>query len=81
MKISGIVAVMAIVGLSGGPRAEAQRTGKPALLPAGWPRFTRAFDAFAAGDSIVGASTLLLRDGRIWRTTSTARPTADGTRR
>ncbi len=34
MKISGIVAVMAIVGLSGGPRAEAQRTGKPALLPA-----------------------------------------------
>jgi len=30
-----------------------------------WDGFTRAFDAFAAQDSVVGAATILVRDGRI----------------
>ena len=33
--------------------------------PAGWAAYTKAFDAFAQGDSVVGASTLFLNDGRI----------------
>jgi CubicO group peptidase (beta-lactamase class C family) len=33
--------------------------------PAGWSDFTTAFDAFAAGDSIVGGATLIMRDGRL----------------
>ncbi|MFL5530620.1 MAG: serine hydrolase domain-containing protein, partial [Gemmatimonadales bacterium] len=33
--------------------------------PAGWAAYTRAFDAFAQGDSVVGASTLFLGDGKI----------------
>jgi CubicO group peptidase (beta-lactamase class C family) len=43
----------------------AQRSGKAAPPPPGWDGFVRDFDAFAAGDSIVGASTLVLRDGRV----------------
>ena len=31
---------------------------------AAWDSFTRTFDAFAVGDSIVGASVLMVRDGR-----------------
>lgn len=33
--------------------------------PAGWRAFTTAFDQYAARDSIVGASVLVLRDGRV----------------
>ena len=33
--------------------------------PAGWPAFTRAFDAYAAGDSVVGASVLVVTNGRV----------------
>src|SRR3954468_23304681 len=33
--------------------------------PAGWAAYTRAFDAFAQGDSVVGASTLFVKDGKI----------------
>jgi CubicO group peptidase (beta-lactamase class C family) len=36
-----------------------------AQRPAGWDAFARAFDAYAARDSIVGASVLVLRDGRV----------------
>jgi CubicO group peptidase (beta-lactamase class C family) len=35
-----------------------------AQTPRDWPAVVRAFDAYAASDSIVGASLLLLRDGR-----------------
>ncbi|HEY8256632.1 MAG TPA: serine hydrolase domain-containing protein [Gemmatimonadales bacterium] len=40
----------------------AQRTSAP---PTGWQDFTTAFDAFAAGDSIVGGAVLVMRDGRV----------------
>src|SRR6266705_5484197 len=33
--------------------------------PAGWDAFTRSFDAYAAGDSIVGASVLVVANGRV----------------
>lgn len=35
-----------------------------AQAPRDWPAVVRAFDAYAASDSIVGASILVLRDGR-----------------
>jgi CubicO group peptidase (beta-lactamase class C family) len=35
-----------------------------AQTPRDWPAVVRAFDAYAASDSIVGASLLVLRDGR-----------------
>jgi CubicO group peptidase (beta-lactamase class C family) len=33
--------------------------------PVGWQAFTRAFDAYAGGDSVVGASVLVMRDGHV----------------
>src|SRR5207247_10524834 len=39
------------------PAAHGQRPG--------WQPFTRAFDAYATGDSVVGASVLMMRDGRV----------------
>jgi CubicO group peptidase (beta-lactamase class C family) len=33
--------------------------------PSGWEAFTRALEAYATSDSIVGASALVLRDGRV----------------
>jgi CubicO group peptidase (beta-lactamase class C family) len=42
----------------------AQRADTPAA-PAGWPALTRDFDAAVDRDSIVGASILLVHDGRV----------------
>ena len=44
------------------PTLAAQRRAAP---PAGWDAFVRAFDAYTQGDSIVGASVLVLKDGRV----------------
>ena len=33
--------------------------------PKGWPAFVHAFDAYATHDSVVGASVLILQDGRV----------------
>src|SRR5206468_6407111 len=33
--------------------------------PAAWPAFTRSFDDYVAHDSIVGASVLIVRDGKV----------------
>jgi CubicO group peptidase (beta-lactamase class C family) len=54
MTISRVAAAVAIIASAGMPRAEAQ-----------WERYTRAFDAFAAADSVVGGCVLLMRDGRV----------------
>jgi CubicO group peptidase (beta-lactamase class C family) len=43
------------------PTLAAQRRA----TPAGWDPFVRAFDGYAQGDSIVGASVLVLKDGRV----------------
>jgi len=43
----------------------AQRPGPRATPPADWPAFVRAFDAYATGDSAVGASVLVMRAGQV----------------
>jgi CubicO group peptidase (beta-lactamase class C family) len=37
----------------------------PAGPPPGWDAYTRALDAYVAADSIVGAATVVMRDGRV----------------
>jgi hypothetical protein len=51
------VARLALLALLATPAAHGQRPG--------WQPFTRAFDAYAAGDSVVGASVLVMRAGRV----------------
>lgn len=61
-----IVAVLGLV-VGSGVRAQAGR-GTPVLKqapPLGWAAFTRLVDAFAARDSVVGASVLVLRGGHV----------------
>ena len=48
---------LALLALLATPGAHGQRPG--------WQPFTRAFDAYATGDSVVGASVLMMRDGRV----------------
>jgi CubicO group peptidase (beta-lactamase class C family) len=43
----------------------AQRAQAPAAPPTGWQGYTQYFDRYLAQDSIVGASVLLLKDGRV----------------
>jgi CubicO group peptidase (beta-lactamase class C family) len=38
-----------------------------AQVPAGWPEFTRAFQAYVDSDKVVGASVVYVRDGRVAR--------------
>jgi CubicO group peptidase (beta-lactamase class C family) len=47
--------------------ALAQRTppGAGPAVPADWPSFVRTLDTFAATDSVVGASAVVVRDGRV----------------
>jgi len=47
---------VAVLALACPARGEAQH---------GWPAFVRGFDAFAAQDSVVGGSVLVMRDGRV----------------
>jgi CubicO group peptidase (beta-lactamase class C family) len=51
-----LVAGLAMVTLVATPGASAQRQ---------WEAFVRAFDAYATGDSVVGASVLVMRQGRV----------------
>ena len=46
-------------------QAAAQTAAAQDTAPADWRSFTRALDAYAAEDGIVGASALVLRDGRV----------------
>jgi CubicO group peptidase (beta-lactamase class C family) len=52
---------LVLLALLAAPSLQAQRRVDSAP---GWSEFTRAFRAFLATDSVVGASALLLRDGR-----------------
>ena len=40
----------------------------PSTPPAGWSAYLRTFDAYASADSIVGAATLVMQDGRVVQT-------------
>ncbi len=58
--------VLALACVLAAPLAAQRRAAAraPAPLP-GWEAFTHAFDGYVTGDSIVGASVLVLRDGRV----------------
>jgi CubicO group peptidase (beta-lactamase class C family) len=47
-------ATVLLVPVSGGAQA-----------PSGWPEFTRAFQAYADSDQVVGASVVLMKNGRV----------------
>jgi CubicO group peptidase (beta-lactamase class C family) len=48
--------------LSASP-AQGQR--QPGSAPAGWQAFVQAFDSYAMADSVVGASALIMQEGRV----------------
>jgi CubicO group peptidase (beta-lactamase class C family) len=47
-------------------RGAAQRPARRSDTPPGWGAFVQQFDAYATGDSVVGASVLVMRDGRVF---------------
>ncbi len=62
--------VVLMLSVAGIESALAQRTRPPAAAPAatpppGWAAYARAFTAYAATDSVVGAGTVMVRGGRI----------------
>ena len=59
---TALTAVTLILGV--GPAGAPARAGTPAPPPR-WVAFTAALDDYARGDSVVGASVLVLRDGRV----------------
>src|SRR3989475_5922607 len=61
-RLVGVVALLACVSPAAAPRAAPSPPPPP---PPGWSAFFRSFDAFAVGDSVVGCSVLVLRDGRV----------------
>ncbi len=65
MKPYRVMTTIAAVTLAGAAPLAAQRQAKPESAPSGWTAFTSAFDAFATSDSIVGGSSLIMRDGKI----------------
>ena len=48
-----------------GSALAAQRPASHPVSPSAWSAFTRTFDAYAAGDSVVGGGVALVQDGRI----------------
>ena len=60
MRCAALIPLMVVVSLRAGAAQRRSMVGDPA----GWTAYTRAFDAFAKRDSVVGASTLLLHDGK-----------------
>ena len=61
MRCAALIPLMVVLSAKPGV---AQRRSAVAE-PAGWASYVRAFDAFAQADSVVGASTLVLNDGKI----------------
>src|SRR6266704_2972089 len=60
-----LVAVLALLSCVSPAAAQRAASSPPPPPPPGWSAFVRTFDAFAAGDSVVGGSVLVLRDGRV----------------
>jgi CubicO group peptidase (beta-lactamase class C family) len=56
--------VCALALLASAPGVAQRRASTDALPPA-WGEFTRAFDQYARGDSVVGGGAVIVRDGRI----------------
>lgn len=66
MRVLSQRSALALLSLAVSGTAGAQRSDTPAE----WGAFLRAFDAYCEADSVVGASALYLRDGRVvaWHT-------------
>jgi len=60
-----LVAVLALLACVSPAAAQRVAPSPPPPPPPGWSAFVRTFDAFAVGDSVVGGSVLVLRDGRV----------------
>jgi CubicO group peptidase (beta-lactamase class C family) len=54
-----LISTLSLLSVVGMPIAVAAQT------PAGWDSFAKEFQAYAAADGVVGASALVMRDGRI----------------
>ena len=69
MRAAGLAVIAAAVLPAVGRGARAQAAHAPAVRtgapPPGWVAFTKAMDAFAGRDSVVGAGVLLLRGGQV----------------
>lgn len=65
MRLPSVAGAVAVGCLALAAPLSAQRPGKSPPPPAGWSDYLRAFDGFAVADSVVGASTLVVHDGRI----------------
>jgi len=63
--VTRLVTGLLLLALMGTPAASGQRRPSRVDAPAGWQTFIHAFDAYAMGDSVVGASVLVMRDGRV----------------
>ncbi|HXZ77204.1 MAG TPA: serine hydrolase domain-containing protein [Streptosporangiaceae bacterium] len=57
--------LVAVGSVLAAPLAAQRGRPEPTRLPAGWQAFTQTFDRYVSQDSIVGASVLLLQDGRV----------------
>src|SRR5215217_1209525 len=60
MRCAALIPLMVVLSIRPGVAQRRSMVGDPA----GWTAYTGAFDAFAKRDSVVGASTLLLHDGK-----------------
>src|SRR5216117_1749281 len=60
-----LVEVLALLACVSPAAAQRVAPSPPPPPPPGWSAFVRSFDAFAVGDSVVGGSVLVLRDGRV----------------
>jgi CubicO group peptidase (beta-lactamase class C family) len=60
MRSAALIPLMVVLSIRPGLAQRRSMVGDPA----GWTAYTRAFDAFAQRDSVVGASTLFLHDGK-----------------
>src|SRR2546428_10519649 len=60
-----LVAVLALLACVSPAAAQRVATSPPPPPPPGWSAFVRSFDAFAVGNSVVGGSVVVLRDGRV----------------
>src|SRR4029077_7292576 len=64
MKLK-IISLICVVGLPAMLVAQPAAPRHAALPPDDWSGFLRLFDAYADSDRIVGASVLVMRDGRV----------------
>ncbi|MDQ6829808.1 MAG: beta-lactamase family protein [Gemmatimonadota bacterium] len=65
LHIRASIAVALVAQAATGRVLASQQRVPAAQTPAGWNAFTTMFDSVSAADAIVGASVLIMRDGRV----------------